>query len=73
MQTIMEADTNHLSWVPAQTGDPAVLAWERADHAEATYDKNRRMLLFTTPVMANGLHTSNTPAAAPIPPPPPSP
>lgn len=67
MQTIMEAE-NDSNWVPVPSGDPNLLQWSRADHATALYDRQKRMLILTSPAMAQALRA--VPSQPPQPPPP---
>ncbi len=66
MQGIMDADTAGGKWVPGASSDPSCLQWSRGDSATVLYDKEKHMLIFTSPEMAKAL---NSPAAsaAPVP------
>jgi hypothetical protein len=55
MQNIMGADSAHGAWISATPTDPGTLQWTRADKATAIYDKDKHMLIFTSPAMAAAL------------------
>jgi hypothetical protein len=61
MQTIMNADLGGSTWTPTLSTDPTCLTWTRADHATVLYDKEKHMLILTSPEMMAALHS--TPAA----------
>jgi hypothetical protein len=63
IQTIMNADSNGSPWTSAPSDDPNNLRWTRSDMANALYDKEKHVLIFTSDKMAAALH----------PPPPPKP
>jgi len=69
MKTIMNADAN-TPWVPVVSRDPTCLQWARSDQASAIYDQDRKILMFTSPQMAQAFRTG---PAAPTPPPAPAP
>jgi hypothetical protein len=76
LKTIMDADATS-PWVAKPGSDPLSQEWIRADNASATYDLEKKMLIFTTPEMVKELHAP-TPVlslpetnAAPVPPRPP--
>jgi hypothetical protein len=54
MQTIMGAETGG-DWVPTPSSDPTTLQWSRSDHATVLYDKTKRVLILTSPAMAEAL------------------
>jgi hypothetical protein len=56
MRNIMASDsTSSLSWTPTTSDDPTCLEWLRPDKATALYDKQKHMLIFTSPEMATAL------------------
>ena len=71
IQTILNADAP-TPWVPAPRDDPNSPQWTRSDKASVTYDTNNKMIIFTTPVMVQVVHTPPPAAPAPAPPPRPS-
>jgi len=56
MQNIMGADSNGSAWTPTTSTDPSCLQWSRSDTATVLYDKDKHMLIFTSPEMAKALH-----------------
>ena len=56
MQSIMGADTAGSQWTSVPSSDPACLQWDRSDKATVLYDKDKRMLIFTSEAMAQALH-----------------
>jgi hypothetical protein len=56
MQTIRDADSAGSSWTPTPSDDPACLRWTRGDKATVLYDKEKRMLIFTSEEMAGAIH-----------------
>jgi hypothetical protein len=65
MKTIMDADSANTSWIPISSNDPTCLQWSRADKTTVLYDKEKRLLIFTSEEMANALHAAApTPSAA---------
>jgi hypothetical protein len=58
MQTIMNADLGGSTWTPTPSSDPTCLTWTRADHATVLYDKDKHMLMLTSPEMAAALHSA---------------
>jgi len=56
MQNIMAADTAGLQWISTPSADPTCLTWTRGDKATVLYDKQKYVLIFTSPEMANALH-----------------
>jgi len=56
MKTILGADSAGSPWIPAASNDPTCLRWTRGDKATVLYDKEKRMLIFTSEEMANALH-----------------
>ena len=52
IQAIMAAETSSAKWVPTPSTDPSMIQWSRSDHATASYDKDKHMLLFTSDTMA---------------------
>jgi hypothetical protein len=67
MKTIMDADATS-PWTSAPSVDPACLQWERGDKSTVLYDRDKKMLIFTSPAMVTALHVK--PPAPPAPPPP---
>jgi len=57
MQSIMGADTAGSQWTSVPSSDPACLQWDRGDKATVLYDKDKRMLIFTSEAMAQALHS----------------
>jgi hypothetical protein len=55
MATIMNADAS-APWTPTSSDDPTTLQWKRADKATALYDKEKKVLIFTTVAMSDALH-----------------
>ncbi len=73
MKTIMDADAS-TPWIPAASTDPTCLQWTRADQATVLYDKDKKILIFTSPQMADAMKSRPPPApAAATPPAPPRP
>ena len=70
LQNIMAAETNGAPWTPAPSDDPSSLQWSRVDGATFLYDKDKRILILTSPEMATGLHAAPNPK--PITPAPPA-
>jgi hypothetical protein len=66
MKTIMDADSTS-PWTPMASVDPTCLQWERGDKSTLLYDKDKKMLIFTSPAMVTVLHIK--PPAPPPPPP----
>ena len=58
MKTIMNADSAGALWTSTISDDPACLRWTRPDKATLLYDKEKRMLIFTSEEMANALHSA---------------
>lgn len=56
MQNIMGADLAGSTWTPASSDDPACSRWIRGDKATVLYDKDKHVLIFTSPEMANAVH-----------------
>ncbi len=65
LKTVMEADAP-APWETTKSSDPACLTWARADKATALYDKDRHLLIFTSPTMADAVRRqeANPPAPA---------
>jgi len=57
MQAIMGADTTGAQWTSVTSTDPACLQWSRSDKATVLYDKDKKMLIFTSEAMAQALHS----------------
>jgi hypothetical protein len=56
MQTIMQADSDpQAPWTSMPSTDPTCLQWARADKSTIIYDKDKHMLIFTSPEMANAI------------------
>ena len=75
LKTVMEADAS-TPWKTTASSDPTSLTWSRADKATAFYDKDKHLLIFTSPVMAEAMHrieakppapAVSAPAPAPVP------
>lgn len=64
LQNIMAAESGPSAWTPTKSKDPTCLEWTRSDKAEALYDKEKHMLIFTSQEMARIM---DAPAAAPNP------
>jgi len=69
MKNIMDADSNGSAWTSTPSTDPTCLQWTRDDKATVLYDKEKHMLIFTSEVMANALHS---PIPTPVPTPKPT-
>jgi hypothetical protein len=65
MQTIMVADSAGSPWTPAASTDPTCLQWTRGDKATVLYDKQNRVLIFTSEEMANAFHAPKTKPGSP--------
>jgi hypothetical protein len=68
IQNIMGADSDGSPWTPAASADPTCLQWTRGDKATVLYDKEKRMLIFTSEEMVGALHApapTTTPATKP--------
>ena len=63
MKTIMNDDVNNSQWTPTPSTDPTTLQWSRGDKATLLYDKDKHILIFTSPVMAQAL---NAPIEKPV-------
>ena len=66
-QNIMNADLAGSTWTSAPSDDPTCLRWIRGDKATVLYDKVNRVLIFTSPDMAQALHSAPAKPAAPAP------
>ena len=70
LKTIMDADSSK-AWKTTASSDPTCLSWVRDDKATVLYDKDKHILIFTSPAMADALHKLSIkpppPAAAPAP------
>jgi hypothetical protein len=65
MKTIMNADAS-TPWISTASSDPGIQQWSRADKAAALYDKDKKMLLFTSPQMTEAMrHPPPIPSPAP--------
>jgi predicted lipoprotein with Yx(FWY)xxD motif len=58
MQNIMSSDSNESKWTSVASTDPSCLQWSRSDKATVLYDKDKRMLIFTSDEMIQALHAS---------------
>ncbi len=68
MRTILDADATS-PWTPGKGSDANTLQWNRADKATVLYDKDKKMLIFTSPQMLDALkHPPAQPTHAPPPP-----
>jgi hypothetical protein len=56
MQNIMSSDSNESKWTSVASSDPSCLQWSRSDKATVLYDKDKRMLIFTSDEMVQALH-----------------
>jgi hypothetical protein len=65
MKNIMDADLGGSSWTPTASNDPTCLQWIRGDKATVLYDKEKRMLIFTSVEMARALHPPTVKPSAP--------
>ena len=65
MQNILAADQAASAWTPTTSDDPNSIRWIRGDKATALYDKDKRVLIFTLPEMANALHAEPAKPGAP--------
>ena len=69
MKTIMDAEGDPASpWTPTSSTDPTCLEWTRGDKATVLYDKDKHVLIITSPAMADAVRTfvpKPTPAATP--------
>jgi hypothetical protein len=63
MQTIMNADSMGSGWTRAASDDPTCLQWKREDKATVLYDKQKRMMIFTSQQMADALKTPSAPVS----------
>lgn len=70
LKNIMGADAGGSQWTPGPSPDPATLTWSRGDKATVLYDKEKHVLIFTSPEMAAAIHSA---PAGPVPPSPPAP
>jgi hypothetical protein len=52
MQSILSADSDGAPWKSAPSDDPSSLQWTRDDQATVLYDKDKRMLIFTSEAMS---------------------
>jgi hypothetical protein len=64
MATIMNADAP-TPWTAVSSDDPSTLQWGRADKASLLYDKEKKVLIFTTVAMNDALHGGSASDAAP--------
>jgi len=55
MQNIMTADSAVSPWTPVASDDPTCLQWSRSDMATVLYDKDKHLLIFTSPEMAQAV------------------
>ena len=69
LKNIMGADVGGSQWTPGTSPDPSSLTWSRGDKATVLYDKDKHVLIFTSPEMATAIHA---PAPAPVSPAPPA-
>ncbi len=67
MTNIMGADGGGSAWTSSTSPDATTLTWTRADKATALYDKDKHVLIFTSPEMAAALHSGGAAAVAPSP------
>ena len=74
LKIVMGADSS-TPWKETKSSDPSSLTWSRGDKATALYDKDKHLLIFTSPVMAEAMHrieakppisAASAPAAAPV-------
>jgi hypothetical protein len=64
MKTIMGADSGGTSWTSAPSPDPTCLRWIRNDEATALYDKDKRVLIFSSLAMEAAIHPAAPEPAA---------
>jgi hypothetical protein len=67
LKNIMAADSIGAGWTAAASSDPTCLRWTRVDKATALYDKQKRVLIFTSDEMTQSVHMAPAPAAGPSP------
>jgi hypothetical protein len=65
MKNIMSADSAGMPWIPVPSDDPTCLKWIRGDKATVLYDKEKRMLLFSSQEMVNAIHALTAKPATP--------
>ena len=63
-KTVMTADAS-TPWKTTKSPDPTSLTWSRADKATALYDKDKHLLIFTSPAMAEAMHRIEAKPPAP--------
>ena len=67
MKNIMGADSAGSQWTSTTSSDPTSLTWTRGDKATALYDKDKHVLIFTSPDMAAAIHSLPASPAPPAP------
>ncbi len=65
MQNIMGADLAGSTWTPTSSDDPTCSRWIRGDKATVLYDKDKHILIFTSPEMASAVHAAPLNPAGP--------
>jgi hypothetical protein len=67
LQNIMGADAGDSKWTSTAIDDPTCLAWTRGDQAKVLYDKDKHMVIFTSPEMAKAMQSAQPAPTAPVP------